>query len=808
MGRDKEVKLIRNLILREDIKLVTLTGLGGIGKTSLALHVAASLESVFKDGVFFIGLASLTNSEAILVEIARILKVEQNAKKNILDGLRDFLSSREILLVLDNFEHLMHGASQVGDILQIPSAIKIIVTSRESLHLRAEQIFPIPSLSSEYSIELFTKRAQSLNPDFLLSKGDTQSVVELCKRLDGLPLAIELAALRTKLFTPQAMLARLEPDLKPATPILDLLSFGARDLPKRQQSLRNTIAWSYGLLQAEEQSVFRAASIFPAGFSIQMLSVLLKRKENDVLEIVSSLVGKSLIKPALDNHTEPHFILLDSIREYAWDEILQFGELEGLKDAFVELYLFFSNEASEALKGDKQAEWFNRLDDEIMNIVLVIEICVTSKQGSERWKKGYPILHNLHRYWMLREHFQLVFQYVARARISMDEFIALTSDDNQDSLKLKAKIYSLSGSLAWVTGNYKQASEWHEISYLCHQDLGDEYGMAEALNNWAVNLGELGERQAAIEKHVSGLALSRKNGDRSSELWVLNNIGATLEELGNVEHALLHFEEALVIARELNDQYFIGSINHNLSHLKLRMGDFDAAISLSQYGLEVAKKIQLPYLQIWSLTIFGIAKILQGNVAVARKAVVESIYLKEKISDSLLQIELLQLIVCIFSLSDRMHEAVQVYGVVEKIRARSEFEEGGFPDLYSDKLVEKVLPVYLMDIYKADRAHGMSITFDTAIVFALSILEKPIEGVNTLSKIPEIPSLTVREREVLIMLAHGLTNEQISKELVVVIKTVEKHVANILMKLGVKNRTEAAAWAIELEMTESRKEKE
>jgi len=793
VGRDTEIKVICELLLREDVNLITLTGLGGAGKTSLALQVAFSLLTNFSGGIFFVGLASLTKSEMISIEIARILKVEEDPKKNILQSLKDVLSARPILIVLDNFEHLMQGGPQVSELLQAAPLLKIIITSREPLRLLAEQTFPVRPLSSEYAVELFKKRAQSLNPDFSLSEEDIVSVAELCERLDGIPLAIELAALRTKLFTPQAMLARLKPNPKPATPILDLLSLGARDLPQRQQSLRNTIAWSYGLLQAEEQRVFRAASIFPAGFNIQMLSTLLNQNENAVLEVVSSLVDKSLIKPSLEKHEEPRFILLDTIREYAWDEILRLGELEGLKDDYVETYLSLSGQAGIELKGDKQPAWFNHLDDEFININLALEMCLTSASGSERWAKGYDILYHLHRYWMLRAHFHLVSRLVERARRSIDEYAIAKPEDGQKILKLKANIYSLSGSLAWAFGEYKQAGGRHEIAYDLYKELDDKNGMAVALNNWAINLSELGEHESALEKHEMGLALNRRNGDRAGEMLQLNSVGSVFQHIGRTEEAPFIFEEGLKLARELNDGYFIAMFTHNIAHLKLRQGDYAAAISLSQSSLEIAARLQTPNLHAWSLALIGLAYVFQENIVQSKKIALDCIKLSEKITDTGLKIQLLELIIYLYIALGKADEAVQMIGAVEKIRLESGYKENPLDSLFSQKLIKKVRLLFSEDAYEAARSSGLRMTFVTALASAAIILEEPVTSTTTSSG---TSLLTVREREVLVLLSRGLTNEQISSELVVVQKTVEKHIANILMKLGVKNRTEAAAWAL------------
>ena len=793
VGRERELNSLLSLLSRDDIRLVTLTGLGGAGKTSLALHTAYQSMEMFPAGVFFIGLASLTNSKAIPTEIARILKIEQDTHKEIFESVIENLSSRKVLLILDNFEHLMEGVSYVADLLRSTQQLKIVVTSREPLRLRSEQEFPVPPLSSEYAVELFLKRAKSLNPDYSLAEDETKSVVELCKRLDGLPLAIELASLRTKLFTPKAMLARLTPDLKPVASLLDFLSTGARDLPKRQQSLRNMIAWSYSLLSAEEQEIFRAASIFPAGFNIQRLSILFPAKnENQILDLVSSLVDKNLIKPSLEKHSEPRFILLDTIREYAWDEILRLKELDELKGSYIDCYLAFTEELNKGAKGNWQSEWFDRAYDEFLNSNLAIEMCLSSQPGSERWKSGYRILDQMHLYWTLNGHSHTASEYITQARLSLEEYVNLNPGAAHSVMNLRADIYSLSGSGAWADGEFKQAISWHEAAYQLYEELNDEGGMATSLNHLGVNLSQLGDFESAVDKHKMGLVLNQKLGDRWAEMRQLFNLGSAYSTLGTFENAVQHLEPGLAIAREINDLFFISAFLLNYGYLYLGIDGHKQALAYFEQSLDLCVSTNNTYMQAWTQAGMALTYLELQQTQRALPCFTDSHEIANTISDAELNRILVFASIFIHTVFGDFNTAAILLGCLKKFEQTDKVRSTIYESKLFMELEGKVRTSILPDEFEILTGRGMTMSLKDGLLFAVDEIEKSSEK-------DENPhsALTIREQDVLRLLAQGMTNEQISKELVVVQKTVEKHVANILRKLGVKNRTEAAAWAAE-----------
>ncbi len=378
IGREKEVAAVQHQLLREDVRLVTLTGPGGMGKTRMALHVAAQLHAHFADGVWFVPLAPISDPNLVIPTIAQTLGLREARERSLLEQLQVSLRERQVLLLLDNFEQVVSAATHVADLLTSCPHLKVLVTSREVLHVRAEHEFPVPKLSlpdpkrlpdlmalSQYeAVALFIQRAQAVRPEFQMTNANAPAMAEICARLDGLPLAIELAAARIKLLPPQALLTRLGQRLQ-------LLTSSGRDVPARQQTLRNTIQWSYDLLDAQEQQLFCRLSVFVDGCTleaVEAVSAALGEATLPVLDGVASLIDKNLLQQTAQEGEEIRLLMLETIREYGWEVLAERQEREATQAAHAAYYLALAEEAELALGGPQQLLWLQRLEREYGNL--------------------------------------------------------------------------------------------------------------------------------------------------------------------------------------------------------------------------------------------------------------------------------------------------------------------------------------------------------------------------------------------------------------------------------------------------------
>src|SRR5947209_860001 len=378
IGREKEVASVQQLLRRQNVRLLTLTGPGGTGKTRLGLQVSAELSDLFSDGVYFVNLAPVSDPALVVPTIAQALELKETGDQPLLDILKMSLRDKQLLLLLDNFEQVVSAASQVTDLLVACPNLKIIVTSRAVLHVQGEQEFAVPPLSmpdpkhlpdmetlSQFeAVALFLARAQAVKPEFQVTNASAPTIAEICVRLDGLPLAIELAAARIKLLPPQALLARLGQRLA-------VLTGGARNAPARQQTLRNTIKWSYDLLDAHEQRLFRWLSVFSGGCTLEAIEAVCRStcdEEIDVLDTVASLIDKSLVQQTEQETGEPRLTMLETVREYGVECLLTSGEDTSIRHAHALYYLSLAEEAEPHFKGPQQILWWNGLERELDNV--------------------------------------------------------------------------------------------------------------------------------------------------------------------------------------------------------------------------------------------------------------------------------------------------------------------------------------------------------------------------------------------------------------------------------------------------------
>src|SRR6266436_3119856 len=539
VGREKEAAAAGELLLRPDVRLVTVTGPGGIGKTRLAVEVASTLYEKFPGGAYFVSLSPLSDPSLIAAVIAQTLGIRgagsQSPLEILKESLRDSLGT-PMLLLLDNFEHLLPAAPTVAELLVMGPNLKILVTSRAALHLYGEHEFlvpplglpdplcmpPVEDLPRYPAVALFVQRAVAAKPDFELNRENVAAVAEICARLDGLPLAIELAAARVKVLSPSSLLTRLASRLQ-------LLTGGARDLPQRQQTLRAAMDWSYDLLSAAEQNLFRRLSVFVGGCNLEGAEAVCDTKGDlglDLLEGIVSLVDKSLAHPVEPAKNEPRFTMLETIREYAREKLEASGEEALTKRAHAAYCLVLVEEEVTEQSGAEGAEWLERFGFEHDNFRAALDWL--TETGDADW--GLRLGNALFRFWEIRE-------YLAEGRERLGRLLQLVGA--AAPTKARARALFAAGVLAGEQGDYASADALISESVDIARQLGDKTGVAVSLNAKAVH--------------------SRDRGDVA------------------IAHAL--FEESLVLWRELGDQKAVARSLSNLANVVKLQGDFDRARS-------------------------------------------------------------------------------------------------------------------------------------------------------------------------------------------------------------------------------------
>src|SRR5829696_7604166 len=517
IGREKEVSEVCNLLRRDETRLLTLTGPGGIGKTRLALQAAADLLDDFPDGTFFAPLPALTEAELFIPAVAETLEVRETAEQSLDETLKDYLGQRRMFLVLDNFEQVLGAAPAVTELLAGAPGLKVLATSRAPLGLYGEHEFPVPPLTlpdlkrppplerlTQYeAVGLFVERARAVKPDFSITNESAPAVAEICVRLDGLPLPIELAAARIKMLPPKAILQRLSSRLK-------LLTGGARDLPKRQRTLRATIEWSHALLDEGEQLLFARLAVFSGGRTLEAIEAICDAEGDlpvDAFEGVSSLLDKSLLRQEEGPNGEPRFVMLETIHEFAREKLQESSEAEEIKRVHAQYFLTLAEEAPPELRGPDQLEWLERLEAEHDNM---------------------------------------------RAALSW----ALERNEAELSLRL-------GGALGWfwsVRGYYSEGRRWLEEALAIDGRVSPEV-RAMALAGAGDLASEQGELDRAKEACEEGLALLEHGEKEASEakLFLLSCLGFMAWQREDYGRAKQLFEEGLALSREMSDTWWLAS---------------------------------------------------------------------------------------------------------------------------------------------------------------------------------------------------------------------------------------------------------
>ena len=631
IGRENEMAAVKQLLLRREVRLVTVTGPGGIGKSHFATEVTREVAQHFPFGVYFVPLASISDASLIASVIAQMLGVRETGGQRPLESLKEYIRKNvtsPMLLLVDNLEHLLEATPLLAELLALAPGLKILVTSRAALRVHNEHEFALPplalpdskapnSLSSlaEYpAIALFVKRAAAVKPGFALTNENASAVTEICARLDGLPLAIQLAAARIKLLPPAAMRSRLASRLQ-------LLTSGARDLPARQQTLRHTIDWSYDLLSEAERKLFRRLSVFAGGFTLEAAESACDTKQDlglDVLDGLSSMVDKSLVRQVEQADGEPRFLMLETIREYGLEKLAASGEETLTRKAHAAYYVLLAEDAATEKGPGEIKAWMDRFETEHDNFRAALDWLIEAKNGE--W--GVRLATALFRFWEMREYF-------TEGRQRLEAVLQLPSTPALDKVRMRALVAA--GVLATNQRDYDASERLFAQNLEIARRQQDQQSVAVSLNALAVVNRDLGKLEAANELFEESLTFWKQLGDRLAVARGLSNLATVRKLQGNFEEARELYEECQAIFAEVGDRTGIAWAFNHQADLMREQGDLAEARALYECGIGAFREVNDRWGIAGSLADLGNLTREQGDYAASEELYRESLRLFQEL---------------------------------------------------------------------------------------------------------------------------------------------------------------------------------
>ncbi len=813
LGRECEVATACTLLTRPEVRLLTLTGTGGVGKTRLALAIASEVQGSFVDGVCFVSLAPIADAALVFATIVQALGVQGGSKRPPLEQLQAALREQQVLLVLDNFEHVVRAAPSLSDLLATCPRLTLLVTSREVLHVRGEHEFVVPPLSlpdpqhlpddgetlSRYgAVALFLERVREVQPTFQLTDEQVPLIVEICRRLEGLPLALELAAARLKLLSLPALLERLEHRLH-------LLTGGPRDLPARHQTLRNTIAWSYDLLSEEEQQLFRLFSVFVGGATLEAVEQVVQTLGGErvrVLDGMASLLDKHLLQRSEQDTNAPRLHMLETIREYGLEVTTALGELETVRLAHARYYLALAEEVETHLFREGAQRRFEQLKREHDNLRAVIRWSV-EREEEQQWREiAWRLAGALQPFWANYGYVREGQHFVERA-LTRDEGVAAS---------VRAKAKRGAGWVALWQGAYGRAAALCQESLELYRELHDPHGMALALDLLGNIASVGGNAPAATRLLEESLALFREIGDKVRLAYALNTLA--LISLRHADHSAYPrarslLEESLALFREEGHQVGIAWSLYGLGLWYFQQEEAATARSRFEESLAIYRELRQQQFLAHPLYFLGKITARQGDLPAAHAFYQQSLTTFQELDDQQSSAACLEGWASVVARQGGALWAVRLWGAAQVLR-----EAGGPSALFTlittpgeredeERMHALVRAELGEQTFVQALAQGRAMTPEQALAAqghpALSS-HPPLSDEADAQQIPSsgLPNdLTKREVEVLRLVARGLTDAQVAEALVISPRTVNAHLRSIYSKLNITSRHAATLFVLE-----------